>query len=100
MKVLTRSRYGAATNCSGWARSDRQRPAAGCTAAGHSSRNMPTIIDCAITRVGKGALAPCPPFYFPRQDGGHAALCPPYAASSGYMPSTHLPRAWPRLPGA
>jgi len=30
MKVLTRSRYGAATNCSGWARSDRQRPVAGC----------------------------------------------------------------------
>ena len=32
------------------------------SAAGHSFRNTLTIIDCAITRVGKGALAPCPPF--------------------------------------
>src|SRR5277367_1496933 len=31
MKVLARSRYGAATNCSGWARSDHQRPAADCS---------------------------------------------------------------------
>src|ERR1700710_2528299 len=68
MKVLARSRYGAAKNCSGWARSDRQRPAAGAVAADHSFRNRPTIIDCAITRVGKAAAAarrakaePCPP---------------------------------------
>src|ERR1700709_302269 len=78
MKVLARSRYGAAKNCSGWARSDRQRPAAGAVAAGHSFRNRPTIIDCAITRVGKGAVAPCPPLINDRKDGGHAALCPPY----------------------
>src|ERR1700733_4558031 len=31
------------------------------TAAGHSSRNRSRINDRAITRVGKGALAPCPP---------------------------------------
>src|SRR5579872_1532694 len=30
-EALARSSYGAATNCSGWARSDRQLPAAECT---------------------------------------------------------------------
>jgi len=43
MKVLARSCYRAAANCSGWARSDRQRPAAVAVAAGHSSRNIRTI---------------------------------------------------------
>src|SRR5580704_895298 len=32
-------------------------------------------LDC---RVGKGALAPCPPFKLGASHGGHAALCPPY----------------------
>src|SRR5262249_16452060 len=31
------------------------------SAAEHSFRNTQTISDCAITRVGKGALATCPP---------------------------------------
>ena len=29
-------------------------------------------------RVGKGALAPCPPASFVDMSGGHASLCPPY----------------------
>src|SRR6478672_192446 len=30
-------------------------------------------------RGGKGALAPCPPFFFQsHENGGHASLCPPY----------------------
>src|SRR5580700_5284695 len=56
MKALTRSRYTAAQNGSGWARSDRQPLCRGWpSAAEHSFRNMPTIIDLAMTRVGKGA---------------------------------------------
>jgi len=56
MKVLTRSRYTAAQNGSGWARSDRQPLCRGWpSAAEHSFRNTPTIIDLAMTRVGKGA---------------------------------------------
>src|SRR3954462_13673532 len=31
-----------------------------------------------MRRVGKGALAPCPPIRTLALDGGHAALCPPY----------------------
>jgi hypothetical protein len=31
--------------------------------------------------VGKGALAPCPPFKSIGRDGGHASLCPPYEVS-------------------
>jgi len=53
MKALTRSRYAAARNGSGWARSDRQPLCRGWpSAAEHSFRNAPTIIDPAITRVG------------------------------------------------
>src|ERR1700754_1716906 len=29
-------------------------------------------------RVGKGALAPCPPTNVRIRHGGHASLCPPY----------------------
>jgi hypothetical protein len=31
-----------------------------------------------MSRVGKGAHAPCPTIFFEREDGGHALLCPPY----------------------
>jgi hypothetical protein len=31
-----------------------------------------------VCGVGKGALAPCPPMYCIDENGGHAALCPPY----------------------
>jgi hypothetical protein len=37
-----------------------------------------TAVEC---RVGKGALAPCPPF-FAEENGGHAALCPPYSSAA------------------
>jgi len=33
-----------------------------------------------LRRVGKGALAPCPPFLL-EDAGGHAALCPPYGSA-------------------
>ena len=53
MKALVRSRYATARDGSGWARSDHQPLCRGWpSAAEHSFRNMPTIIDCAITRVG------------------------------------------------
>jgi len=59
MKVLTTITLRGSQSGSGRTRSDRQRPAAGCTSvAGHSFRNTPTIPVCAITRVGK---ATCPP---------------------------------------
>jgi NAD(P)-dependent dehydrogenase (short-subunit alcohol dehydrogenase family) len=36
-------------------------------------------VEGTVRRVGKGALAPCPPFLAPlSMDGGHASLCPPY----------------------
>ena len=39
--------------------------------------------DAQMRRVGKGALAPCPPFLAPwLMRGGHAALCPPYKNNS------------------
>src|ERR1700712_5026148 len=89
MKVLARSRYGAAKNCSGWARSDRQRPAAGAVAAGHSFWNRPTIIDFAITRVAKRSV---PTMLAQPKNGGHGAkarLCPPYK-SLPTLPSRQL----------
>src|ERR1700761_3124265 len=52
MKVLARSRYGAAKKR---LRADSIRSPAACrgmhAAAGHSSRNTPTVIDFAITRA-------------------------------------------------
>src|SRR5258708_36251270 len=45
---------------------------------GHSSRNDSSIILRTNTRVGKGALAPCPPLLNVAQCGGHASLCPSY----------------------
>src|SRR5882672_1130875 len=32
-------------------------------------------------RVGKGALASCPPLFRANENGGHASLCPPYASA-------------------
>src|SRR5476649_1758289 len=50
-------RHTAAANCSGWARSDRQRLAVDCTPRqAILPRKMLMMIDCAITRVGKGVL--------------------------------------------
>jgi len=58
MKVLTTITLRGSQSGSGRTRSDRQRPAAGCTSvAGHSFRNTPTIPVCAITRVGKAQRA-------------------------------------------
>src|ERR1700677_3614323 len=36
------------------------------------------VAQIACRRVGKGALAPCPPSYAAKYFGGHASLCPPY----------------------
>ena len=46
-------------------------------------------------RVGKGALAPCPPMHARCQNGGHASHCPPYGISHASAFSRHeLPEGW------
>src|SRR5208282_2101871 len=73
MKALTRSRYAAAQNGSGWARSDRQPLCRGWpSAAEHSFRNTPTIIDLAITRVGKIVCSRVPAWAPRSHDFAHA----------------------------
>src|SRR5258708_26265631 len=44
----------------------------------HSGRSSASVPVLASVRVGKGALAPCPPFLSGDGFGGHASLCPPY----------------------
>src|SRR4051812_33823818 len=45
----------------------------------------------SLRRVGKGALAPCPPPAFVSVNGGHASLCPPDGSlSCGGIPDSAL----------
>ena len=60
-------------------------------------------LDLAGCRVGKGALAPCPPRQRAYQDGGHASLCPPYQSNddrslaSPAAPAPHTPESPSRI---
>src|SRR5665213_1341123 len=59
MKELTTITLRGSKNCSGWVRSDRQPLCRGWpSAAEHSFRNMPMIIDLAITRMGRALAKP------------------------------------------
>src|ERR1700734_1499205 len=77
MKVLTRSRYETATYCSGWARSDRQRPVAA------ANRGRPFLSECTDdnrSRYYKGGLSEASPPSLP-VGTAQGRLCPPYVSN-------------------
>src|ERR1700682_5510379 len=86
MKVLTRSRYGAAKSGSGRIRSDRQRPVAECT----PRQAIPMITDFAITRADHD-----PPLWIAKMGGFGFGSNPPAlrAAIDGYRCAPSIRRA-------
>src|SRR5690349_6564175 len=72
-EALARSSYGAATNCSGWARSDRQLPAAECTPRQAIALRTTTRYTMALLQGWAKRSMPTRPF-IPRQDFVGTAL--------------------------